>query len=48
MIFVCGIFKQMVNIFAKLKLQLCNNVEYISYYELLSYCYMYLLYITLT
>jgi len=27
-------------------LQLRNNVEYISYRELLSYCYMYLLYFT--
>ena len=33
----------MLNTFAKL----CNNVEYISYGELLSYCYIYWLYITL-
>jgi len=37
----------MLNTFEKLYLQLCNNVEYISYCELFSYCYMYLLYITL-
>jgi len=39
----------MLNTFARLcknVAKLCNNVEYINYCELLSYCYMHLLYIT--
>jgi len=30
----------MLNTFAKLQLQLCNNIEYISYCEIFSYCCM--------